>query len=816
MNKAKELGADKLRAELDAARIPWDGSDAIPRGMKVRFPQPRANKALELAIQIKDSGYNVYLAGEANLGRTYMLSDFLRPRLKKASTPPDLVYVHNFEKSDMPRLLLLPAGQGARLKSALARAVGRLRKDLPSSFERDSYTRRRSSLLSSFQSKREVLYTRMDEVAGGQGFNLDVDEHGGMTLYPLMEGKRISEQEFESLDSRQRKELKVKGDGLLQAMTGLLRKLSRMEQDFLENERSLEKEVAEEVLAASLDQVLEKFATQNESPELRQYFKEFRADILENLDYFLPQEPLPPGGPQTGPDVPPPPQPGGHDALNFEDIATRYAVNLFVDNSATHGAPLVLDDHPTPANLLGCVEREAEMGALVTNFTLIKAGNLHKANGGFLLLHMEDILQYPNAWEGLMRALRSGLSRIEDAGDGEGVKTKGIQPEPVRLSLRVILIGDEELYETLLVTDDRFGKLFKIKAHLTNHMNRDAAGVRTYLGHIRRIIEEAGILPFDREALAGLVDFGSLIIEDQKKLSLKFPLLRELMLEASACAAMSGKERVNREALRQAAEARMFRANLVEEAFMEEYDRRIIKVTTSGAAVGRVNGLSVTLYGDFEFGLPHCISCTVGVGHGGIVDLEREAQLGGPIHTKAMMILKGYLVSLFARKRPLILTGSLCFEQSYAGVEGDSASGAELAALLSAISGVPLKYSLAFTGALSQSGQIMAVGGVTRKVEGFFEVCCRHGLTGEQGVILPADNIDQLMLKENVADAVKAGKFHIYPVEHINEAMELLTGIPSGRPLKHGGFTKGSLYDLADKRLAELAALAGKTARRKI
>ncbi len=807
MSGTPALNASKLRASCPPESIPYASSADAPKSSRLKAPQPRAMQALELALNIDDPFYNIYLSGEANLGRTYMLYDFLGPRARRLPNPPDLVYVYNFVRPDSPRLLSLPAGQGAKLKNAVSKAIERIRKDLPSRFEREAYARRRSSLQSDFQSKRDQIFKRMDKAAVNQGFNIDLDDGGSMTLYPLVEGKRLNEQEFEKLDTRKRNDIKLKGDALLQGITGLLRRLNRMEQDFQDGERNLEREVAGQAVGAVLAPVADKFRALNDETALQNYFDDLKNDILDNLDIFLRHLP---GGPDSGPQ-PGPQIAGGPSApydLSFESIAHRYEVNLFVDNSATHGAPVILDDHPVPSNLLGCIEREAEMGALVTNFTLIKAGSLHRANGGFLLLHMEDVIQHPQAWEGLMRALRSRLARVEDAGDGEAVKTKGLQPEPMPLNLKVILIGSEDMYEGLLMADDRFSKLFKIKAHMTGHMPRNAAGVKVYIQHIRRIIDEAALLHFNREAMAGLVDFGSLLIEDQKKLSLHFPLLREIMVEASAVARMKGKTEVDAAALNQALRDREFRSNLVEEAFMEEYDRKLIKVDTHGKAVGRVNGLSVTTYGDFEFGLPHQISCTVGVGHDGIIDLEREAQLGGPIHTKAMMILKSYLVDLFARKKPLVLTGSLCFEQSYAGIEGDSASGAELAALLSAIAQAPINLSLAFTGAVSQSGQIMAVGGVTRKIEGFFEVCRRHGLTGEQGVIIPRDNVDHLMLREDVLEAVRAGNFHIFPVDHISRAMELLTGLPSGNMRKDGTFTRGSLYDLVDRRLRDMGRLA--------
>lgn len=807
MSKVKSLPGQRMSARFPADRIPWDTSDAIPRnGHRRTAPQPRALKALELALNIRAAGYNVYLSGEANLGRTYMLKEFLTPRARRAPTPPDLLYVNNFEDPDHPRLLSVPAGQGRKLRALISRALGDIRKELPARLDNEAYVRKRSEIQDRFQSVRTGLIRQMDKTAGKQGFNLDMDEQGALTLYPLVEGKRLSEEEYEHLDPQLRQGLKRKGDTLLRAMSGMVRKLSSAEQLFRSDEKTLEREVVSGVLDSVLVPVTERILKACPQPDgsvntsLKAYFDALRKDIIENPESFLPKESVSPtlgnmleGGPS-----------------HSESDLYLHDVNLFVDNSETKGAPVIVEDHPTSANLLGCVERESEMGALVTDFTLIKAGSLHRANGGFLVLHLEDILQHPAAWEGLMRALRAGVARLEESGDGpEGaVRTKGIEPAPVPLDVKVVLVGSEELYEVLLETDRRFEKLFKIKAQMSETVERTAPDIRAWLTRLAGIIDEAHLLPFGREALAGLIDFSSRVAEDQKKLSLKFPLMRDVMIEASAMASMQGATLVEGRHLDEALEERRYRANLVEELYMEEYDRELIKVNTSGTAVGRINGLSVSWYGDFEFGLPHQISCTVGVGHGGIIDLEREAELGGPIHTKAMLILKSYLTDQFARNKPLVMTGSLCFEQNYAGIEGDSASGAELAALLSALSEVPLRLSLAFTGAVSQSGHIMAVGGVSRKIEGFFGVCARRGLTGEQGVIVPRDNVDHLMLPQRILDAVDQGLFGVYPVQHITEALELLTGIPAGRPLKGGGFTRGSLYDRVDRRLEEFGRLA--------
>ncbi|MDR2800559.1 MAG: AAA family ATPase [Desulfovibrio sp.] len=795
--------AEKLRAWLPPERIPFKSSQDIPLNGKRHLPQQRTLEALKLGLHISASGFNIYLSGEADLGRSVLLRDLLVPYAKKGQTPPDLIYVYNFRDPDSPVLIKLAAGQGRKIKSARAKSFARIRKEILRRIEEAPHTQSRSLLMSRLHTRRERLMKQMNRMAMTSGFNLGLDDSGGMTLYPLLEGKRLSEQEFEGLEPPLRAELKLKSESLLEPISAFMRKLAKAEEDFLDQERSLERDLLQDVLKLCLEPLEKKFATADEEKKLEVFFKDLREHTLENIESLLPPDfQMKSQRPQ------PAPAPYSYDPQPQYDLAPRYDVNLFVDNAEGGGAPVVFENHPTLANLMGCVERESEMGALVTDFTLIKSGSIHRANGGYLILRMEDALQYPEAWEALLRSLRAGRARMEEAEGESAGRTKGISPEPVPLSLKVILVGKEDLYEMLLMADDRFSKLFKIKAHLSEHMPRNSAGIRTYLSHMRRIIEDDALLPFDQGAMAGLVDYGSRIIEDQQKLSLKYPILREVMVEASAQASLGGKKKVSAAILRKTLDARNFRSNLVEEAFMEEYDRGIIKVATSGEAVGKVNGLSVSFYGDFEFGLPHEISCTVGVGTGGIIDLERDAELGGPIHTKAMMILKSYLVGAFARNKPLVLTGSLGFEQNYSGIEGDSASGAELAALLSALSGVPLRLSLAFTGALGQDGRIMAVGGVTRKIEGFFQVCKRQGLTGEQGVILPKDNLCHVLLQGEVFEAVRTGKFHVYAVSHISEAMEILSGLPSGKAGRDGTYAKGSVYALTDARLAELTRIS--------
>lgn len=800
MSKITPLPANKLYTSFDANKIPWETSNEIPKSLRKDFSQPRAVKALTLALNIKDNGYNVYLAGENDLGRSYMLSQFLKPIALKKETPPDLLYVNNFENEDNPILLKVQAGQGKVLKREIAKILQQIKKEIPLRFETHAYEKKRQALLSNFQRIRESFIKEMDIIAEKQGFNLDIDEQGSLTLYPLVEGKRLSDEDFEMLDVNIRSAIKRKSDHLLHSMTAVIKKLSKAERDYKQSQKDLDKEVMIDVLHKYFTPFQEKFCSHagiyKESVTV--FFENMYKDMLENMDLFLAKEtPVPLSLAElTIPALP-----------SQENSLSRYELNLFVDNSKLKGAPVIFESHPTFFNVLGCIERESEMGALSTNFTLIKAGSVHRANGGYLAFHIEDILAHPNAWDGLMRVLRAQKSKVEDD-SSELIKTKTLSPQALDLDLKVILIGTDQIYETLLENDDRFSKLFKIKAQMSIDTERNTQNIKAWLHNLAHIIEEANLLPFDKSAMATLVDYSTLVCEDHTKITLKFPLIRETMIEASALASIDNKEIVDREYIYKAYNEKMHRSAYIEELFMEEYNRDIIKIQTSGSAVGRVNGLSVTTAGQFEFGLPHQISCTVGVGHGGIIDLERESEMAGPIHTKAMMILKSYLVSQFAQNKPLVLAGSLCFEQSYNGIEGDSASGAELVALLSAISKAPINLSFAMTGAVSQAGDIMAVGGVTRKIEGFFKLCEQRGLTGKQGVIIPKDNVEHLMLNEKVRNAVENGLFNIYPVSHITEALELLTGIPAGKHTKGGNFPKNTLFHTVDFELHELGWLA--------
>jgi predicted ATP-dependent protease len=801
MPKTTPLPPEKLRSSLPPESVPLaKSSDVRGRLGSNAYPQPRALQALELALLLSGMEYNVYVAGEPGLGRTFFIRTHLEPRAVELPTPSDWVYLYNFEDADKPLAVPLPAGEGKQLLLALKQLIQTLRREIPARLDQDVHLRRKEKLLKKFHASRETLLSSMEHTASDEGFNVNFDERGGLALMPVIEGKPLSSEEFERLTPDLRKDIRLKSGNIMGPVLNILRRIDKQESELEQRKRSLDIKEAKSVLDEAFTPLLEKFGRHD---QLRRFMDHLMEDVLENLEEFLPREIEQEHS-------------GREHSSGGDGFFCRYQANLFVDNAQQKGAPVIVEENPTFYSLLGSIQRETEMGMMYSDFTMLRAGSLHRANGGFLIMNAELLLSNPNAWEGLLRCLRSSRIRLEDpTGPQEGFKTKTLEPDSIPIRVRIILVGTDELYELLLDQEERFGKFFKLKAHLQDWTPRSASSIRSYVRCLAQIAKAENLLPFNRSGLGALVDHSSRLVQDQKKLSLRFPHMREIMLEADALAKMSRAEEVDGALVLQTIRNRDFRSNLYEEEFLHEYDREAIRVPTSGTQSGRAIGLSVSQYGDYVLALPHLISCTVGVGHGGVLDLEREAELGGPIHTKGMMILKSYFLDLFAQDKPLTFTGSLCFEQSYAHVDGDSASGAELAALLSALSSVPLKLSLAFTGAVSQSGAILAVGEVSRKVEGFFQVCQRRGLTGEQGVLIPVDNTAHLMLKDEVVQAVAEGKFSIYPVRSIEQAMEILTGLPAGRRLKKGGFSSGSLYGRVDERLTELAFLAEREVKRK-
>lgn len=787
MAKITPLKAGQLGWSKTSVKIPWadSGKIPLPSGKQPYHNpfQPRVMEALEMAMRMRKHNRHVFLCGYPGYGRTHILKAFLESRTKNGAVPNDLVFLPNFEDEDRPTLVSLHPGDGKKFASLMKEFLESLDRLIKDRFRSSAYAAKKDKLHSIYSKSRSRLLNRMASMAKEAGFDVELEQDGEIHFYPAENAKNAAE----AVAATEK-------DNFSERFAKIARELEKVEEAFANDGKSLDKEAIVEVIAGCFKKFREKIAKKFAHPVLERHLQNLLVELEKNYPDFLlstlsREEEL------------------AQKQISFSpDFFRKYGVNVFVDNGTQTGMPVIFENNPTYANLLGCMEREAEMGSLVTNFSLIRSGSLHRANGGFLILHMRDLLERPGSFDGLLRALDVSSHKMDDGpDDGDfSFRPKSLRPDPISLNVTVIIVGEDEDYEWLPCNDERFARLFRIKAHLATDVERNAANTRQFLLQIAQMIKANSLLPFNNASLAGIIEFASWLCEDKSRLSLHYAALKDYLQEASSLALEKGLDMVPPEILEEAASKKIFRENLLENDFLQFYERQIVKIETSGKAIGKINALTVIEDGDFEFGLPSPISCAVGVGHDGIIDLEREVEMGGPIHSKAMMILKNYLISHFANKNPIILSGSLYFEQNYVGVEGDSASGAELAVIISAISRVPLRQDLAFTGSVNQNGDILAVGGVTAKIEGFFKVCQHQGFTGSQGVIMPATNLENLFLSNDARRQIEAGNFFIYPVHSIEEALTLLTGLKIGRLRKNLSYSPNSLFAKVDERLQML------------
>ncbi|WP_292392830.1 Lon protease family protein [Methanoculleus sp. UBA303] len=751
--------------------------------------QERALRALRFGLEIREPGFNVYTAGAQGTGRMTAVRSFLDELAKAKPRASDWVYVHNFENQYEPNAIALPGGRGPGFREDMKRFIEEARRALPRAFESEEYAKRRDETLQSLQGKRTELIARINQRAQEAGFTIQMSPIGLLTI-PIINGKPVPEEEFITLPDEVRAEVQRRRDALNAELRSTLRQVQEIERQGAEGVTNLNHEISLYAIGNLVAELKENYA---DIPEVPVYIDAVQNDILENLQAFL-------GIPEQ-PGAPPQFQ-----AFIRELPFRKYDVNVVVDNADTGGAPVIVEQNPTFQNLLGKIEREVQFGIFTTDFTMIRPGSLHKANGGYIVLTVEDLLRNPFSWDGLKTALKTGEAVIEEPGERMGfITAKTIKPEAVPLDIKVTLIGTPMLYQLLYRMDPDFKELFKVKADFDIVMERNDENAGKYADFMCNLVREEKIRHLDREAIARVIEYGSRLAEDKQKLSTRFAAIADLIREANFYAAEDGAEQVEKKHVTKAIEEKIYRSNLIQQK-IEEYIRRgIFLIETDGEKVGQVNGLSVIGLGDFAFGRPSKVTASIGVGREGIMDIEREAALGGPIHTKGVLIINGYLNNNYARDKPLALSARLVFEQSYEGIEGDSASSTELYALLSALSGLPLKQYLAVTGSVNQKGEVQAIGGVNEKLEGFYEVCKAKGLNGNQGALIPASNVQNLMLKEEVVEAAKAGKFRIYPVRTIDEGIEVLTGVPAGRRREDGTYEEGTVNYLVDRRLGEMA-----------
>jgi len=752
--------------------------------------QDRAVRALQFGLKIKERGFNIYVAGQPGTGRKTAIVNFLEEIAKTRPVPPDCCYVNNFDDPLRPKCLRLQAGKGAEFQEDMKKFVSEMPKALKRAFESEEYAKRQEETLKTIEEEREELTEQMNLMARRAGFLIQRSPIG-LLIVPVVKGKPISDQEFARLSPQVQSEIKRRREALQNRMRNALRQFRELERKADAAVQELNRDIAAFAMEHLFSILLEKYGNID---EVKAFLKDVKKDILGNIQVIL-------GKGRTQQPQLPFPVPGLE-----EDPTKRYKVNLVVDNSKLKGAPVVMELNPNHQRLFGMMEKEARFGALITDYTMIRGGSAHRANGGFLIIPVEDLLTKPLAWESLKRAIMNETLEIEEITERLGfLTTKILRPEPLPFHMKVILIGNPQLYYVLYRLDRDFKELFKVKADFDTTMDRNEENVGNYASFICTICRKESLKHLDPTGIAAIVEYSSRLAADQKKLSTRFAEVADIIREASFYTEEEGAKYISKRYVDRALEERVYRSNLMQTKIEEMISRGILLIDTEGEKVGQVNGLAVLALGDYGFGKPNRMTATVGVGREGIIDIEREAKTGGPIHTKGVMILSGYLNGRYAHEKPLSLSSRLVFEQSYSGVEGDSASSAELYAILSALSGKPIKQYLAVTGSVNQKGEVQAIGGVNEKIEGFYEVCKAKGLNGKQGVVIPASNVENLMLKEEVVETIRSGTFHVYPVRTIDEGIEILTGVKAGERRVDGTYEEGTINHFVQKRLMEMA-----------
>ncbi|HNT25746.1 MAG TPA: AAA family ATPase [Anaerolineales bacterium] len=772
---APELPADALHRPCDPDLLGFETTDELP-DLEDVIGQPRAIRALQLGSEVSGPGYNVFVLGFPGSGRTTLSREYLERKAAREAIPDDWCYVNNFEDPSRPRALRLPPGTGAGFRKALGELIRRCENDLPRIFEGEEYVRERERLVNDLKKVQESEFSRLQQHVGRFNFMI-VRTSSGFVLTPAVEGKPLTPEEMQALSEEQRAKLVELESRLGEEVEKTLLHLGEMEKEALEKLRQL----VSRTLLFHLGPLIEALkAGYAKLPAVVAHLEAVQNDIIANTTQFQPSSPAAEGGQRPTP-------------AERQPWGKRYAVNLVVDNSNLKGAPVVAENYPSYPNLLGRIEHEVIQGASFTDFTMIQPGALHRANGGYLVLPARDLLINPYAWEGLKRVLRDQEIRIIEMANQLGlVSTATLEPEPIPVQVKVVLVGTPMLYYLLRAHDEDFTKLFKVRAEFATLMDRTPENEREYGLFVKSVVMENHLPPFDKTAVAKIVEYSSRLADDQGKLSTRFGKIADLIREAAYWASKKRRKRITAAAVQQAIDESIYRSNLVEERMQEVLEQGTITIAVKGRQIGQINALSVYMLGDYEFGRPTRVTAIAYPGKAGVMDVERQTKLGGSLHTKGVLILTAYLNARYGQDLPLSLTASLTFEQSYEEVQGDSASAAELLALLSFLARVPLRQDRAITGSLNQLGQVQAIGGVNEKIEGFFAVCKRRGLTGEQGVIIPATNRRHLMLSAEVVKAVAAGKFHIWTIQRLDEAIPLLTDRSAGERRPDGDYPKGS------------------------
>jgi len=796
--KYSEVPVEKLRWRCPPESFPFKDTSAIP-ACTVIIGQERALKAIRLGLEMDSLGYNIFIVGLVGTGRNTTIKCLLEEIDKAGKIPDDLCYVNNFKDPDQPRCICLPAGEGKAFKKDMDAFIESLKKNIPLIFEGEEYQKQRRELVEKHRDREKGMVKEFEARAKKEGFAVVQVQVGPFTrpdVAPMVAGNAMPLDQLENLVDQGQfpkenfEKLKTQYSQLSAEMEQVLKETRKVEKVIQEEMTALDKAAILHLVEGAIGDIREKY----KQTKMNTYLDEVRDSILENPSRFQPKAETP-QVPIPGLSLPP-----------SVDTFSEFQVNVLVDNSETKGAPVIIESSPTYRNLFGTIERSWGMGGIgKTDFTKIKSGSFLRANGGYLVLNSLDVLMEPGVWIALKRTLRNRSMEMQSFDPFYLFASSALKPEPVDIRVKVVMIGDAYIYETLYAADEDFKKIFKIKADFDTVMERKEETQMQYASFIRKICHDEKLLPFDRSGVAAVIEHGVRLAGRQKKLSTEFHRITDILREASYWAKKDKSEIVAEKHVDQAVTEKIYRKKMIEDKIQEMIEDGIIMIESDGAAVGQVNGLSVYDMGEYAFGKPSRITVKTSMGKAGIINIEREAELSGRTHNKGVLILGGYLRGKYAQDKPLTLTASLAFEQSYSGIDGDSASSTEVYAILSSLSNLPLRQDIAVTGSVNQNGEIQPIGGVNQKIEGFFDVCRSRGLTGKQGVMIPHQNVGDLMLRKDVVEEVAAGKFHIYPVRTIDQGAEILTGVPAGERTQKGGYAAGTINYLVDQKLLEMA-----------
>ena len=787
------LSSDQLYTKCDLDFLSFETTKDL-EDLNQPLGQEQAINAINFGISMDSYGYNLFCIGSEGTGKSSLVRQILTKAVKKRKTPDDWCYVYNFKTPYKPSAVRMPAGKAKVFAKAVDKLIEEIRVALPAVFDGDEYKTQMKAIEDAFRDQKTQYYDEIQKHTTGKNVSV-LRMPVGLVVAPTKDGDVLSPEAFEKLSEEEQQEVLAELNAAQEELEHAVHDIPKWEKEQREEVQRLNEQFASLAIKHLIDGLKRKY---RHNKSITAFLRNMHDDIIENVDMFLEDEEEQGSAQMPTDEEQAMPLLGKQKSDGF---FRRYKVNVLIDHSERNGAPLIFLDHPILTNLIGRIDRQQQYGALITDFNMIKAGALHEANGGFLVIEAKDLLNQTSSWDALKRALRSKKITMEPPST-DGMMTTILEPEAIPLNIKIVLLGEPELYYMLAENDPDFTELFKVEANFLPYMEKTQGNVSKYARLIATQARRNQLRPLEKQAVARLLEHASRLAEDSQKLTAHIASISDLIREANYCAMSDGKSPViTRAHVDRAITSKIKRSDRIQERMTEQIIRGSILIDTDGAVVGQINGLAVLEFGQLSFGKPSRITCLTRMGSGDIIDIEREVDLGGPLHTKGVLILSSFLASRFSQNAPLSMEATLVFEQSYGEVDGDSASSTELYAMLSSLSNVPIRQNLAVTGSVNQFGQIQAIGGVNEKIEGFFDICRLRGLTGTQGVLIPKTNVVNLMLRQDVVDACKEGKFHIYPVSTIDEGIEILTGLPAGKRAADGSYPPDSINGKVQERL---------------